>query len=91
MHRWVQGECRRLGDSDAPEVDPVLQRAAAALRERPVLFKYCAEEVATARHNALFQRCEGSCSILYVVQYILCATAEDMHRACQQLLFQRLS
>eukprot|EP00798_Chlamydomonas_sp_ICE-L_P018575 gene18575-25084_t len=27
-----------------------------ALKERPVLFKYCAEEVATARHNALFQR-----------------------------------
>jgi hypothetical protein len=27
-----------------------------ALSERPVLFKYCAEEVATARHNALFQR-----------------------------------
>ncbi len=54
--RWVQGECRRLGDADAPEVDPVLQRAATALRERPVLFKYCAEEVAQARHNALFQR-----------------------------------
>lgn len=27
-----------------------------ALRQRPVLFKYCSEEVATARHNALFQR-----------------------------------
>ncbi|CAL8463754.1 g3288 [Coccomyxa elongata] len=58
--RWVQGECRRLGDADAPEVDPVLQRAAAALRERPVLFKYCAEEVAQARHNALFQRFIGA-------------------------------
>ena len=55
-HRWVQGECRRLGDTDAPEVDPMLQRAASALRERPVLFKYCAAEVAGARHNALFQR-----------------------------------
>lgn len=32
------------------------QVAVRALRERPVLFKYCAEEVATARHNALFQR-----------------------------------
>ncbi|EIE27799.1 component of oligomeric golgi complex 6 [Coccomyxa subellipsoidea C-169] len=58
--RWVQGECRRLGDADAPEVDSVLQRAAAALRERPVLFKYCAEEVAQARHNALFQRFIGA-------------------------------
>ena len=52
----MQGDCRRLGDTDAPEVDPTLQRAAAALRERPVLFKYCAAEVAGARHNALFQR-----------------------------------
>ena len=55
--RWVQGECRRLGDADAPEVDPLLQRAAGALRERPVLYAYCAQEVAQARHNALFQRC----------------------------------
>ena len=53
----MQGECRRLGDADAPEVDPKLQRAASALRERPVLFKYCAAEVAGTRHNALFQRC----------------------------------
>lgn len=41
---------------DAPEVDPRLHRAAEALRERQVLFRYCAEEVATARHNAMFQR-----------------------------------
>jgi hypothetical protein len=54
--RWVQGECRNIGDFDAPEVGPMLQAAVKALRERPVLFKYCAEEVATARHNALFQR-----------------------------------
>lgn len=54
--RWVQGECRNIGEFDAPEVGPMLQAAVRALRERPVLFKYCAEEVATARHNALFQR-----------------------------------
>lgn len=41
---------------DAPEVNPLLQRAAEALRERPVLFKFCAEEVASARHSALFSR-----------------------------------
>jgi hypothetical protein len=52
----VQAECRNLGEYDAPEVDPILTTAVAALRQRPVLFKYCAEEVATARHNALFQR-----------------------------------
>lgn len=54
--RWVQQECRELSEADAPEVNPLLQQAAAALRERPVLFKYCAEEVAQARHTALFQR-----------------------------------
>ena len=43
--RWVQNECRGLGEADAPEVDPVLQRATAALRARPVLLCYCAEEV----------------------------------------------
>jgi hypothetical protein len=37
-------------------VDPTLTAAVAALRQRPVLFKYCAEEVAGARHGALFQR-----------------------------------
>lgn len=55
-YRWVQGECSSLGDMDAPEVDPRLHRAAQALRQRQVLFRYCAEEVATARHNAMFQR-----------------------------------
>lgn len=55
--RWLQSEWRNVGDMDAPEVDPVLQQAAQALRARPVLFQHCAEEVATARHSALFQRC----------------------------------
>lgn len=50
--RWLQGECRGLGGADAPEVDPALQRAAAALRERPVLFRYCAEEVREALTHA---------------------------------------
>eukprot|EP00884_Botryococcus_braunii_P006046 jgi/Botrbrau1/15442/Bobra.43_2s0067.1 len=33
--RWLQAECRHLGDADAPEVDPRLQRAAEALRGAP--------------------------------------------------------
>ena len=41
----MQAECRRLGDSDTPEVSPLLKTAARSLKERPVLFKYCAEEV----------------------------------------------
>ncbi|PON37243.1 Conserved oligomeric Golgi complex subunit [Parasponia andersonii] len=54
--RWVQAECRKLGDADNPEVNELLKTAVRCLRERPVLFKYCAEEVANMRHNALFRR-----------------------------------
>ncbi|XP_060968898.1 conserved oligomeric Golgi complex subunit 6 [Cannabis sativa] len=54
--RWVQAECRKLGDADNPEVSELLKTAVRCLRERPVLFKYCAEEVANMRHNALFRR-----------------------------------
>lgn len=54
--RWVQTECRRLGDVDNPEVGDLLRTAVRCLKERPVLFKYCAEEVANMRHNALFRR-----------------------------------
>ncbi|XP_059457372.1 conserved oligomeric Golgi complex subunit 6 isoform X2 [Corylus avellana] len=54
--RWVQAECRKLGDTDNPEVGELLKTAVCCLRERPVLFKYCAEEVANMRHNALFRR-----------------------------------
>ncbi|KAL6006022.1 Golgi transport complex subunit 6 [Asimina triloba] len=54
--RWVQAECRRLGDTDNPEVGELLKTAVRCLKERPVLFKYCAEEVANMRHNALFRR-----------------------------------
>ncbi|KAK2647805.1 hypothetical protein Ddye_015294 [Dipteronia dyeriana] len=54
--RWVQAECRKLGDTENPEVDELLKTAVRCLKERPVLFKYCAEEVANMRHNALFRR-----------------------------------
>lgn len=52
----MQAECRTLSEQDAPEVEELLQRGTRALRQRSVLFRYCAEEVATARHGALFQR-----------------------------------
>ncbi|GAB4825276.1 Golgi transport complex subunit 6 [Ancistrocladus abbreviatus] len=54
--RWVQTECRRLGDTDNPEISELLKTAIRCLRERPVLFKYCAEELANMRHHALFRR-----------------------------------
>lgn len=43
--RWVQAECKKLGDTDNPEVGELLKKAIRCLKERPVLFKYCAEEV----------------------------------------------
>lgn len=52
----MQAECRSLGDNDTPEVSDLLKAAAQSLKDRPVLFKYCAEEVANTRHNALFRR-----------------------------------
>lgn len=45
LSRWVQAECRRLGDVDNPEVGELLKTAVRCLKARPVLFKYCAEEV----------------------------------------------
>lgn len=58
--RWVQAECRTFSDVDFPEATPLLQQAVKALAARPVLHKYCAEEVATARQTALFQRFIGA-------------------------------
>ncbi len=54
--RWVQAQCRTLGEADVPEVSPPLARATAALRARPLLHRYAAEEAANARHSALFGR-----------------------------------
>lgn len=45
ISRWVQAECRNLGDTDNAEVSDLLKTAVRCLKERPVLFKYCAEEV----------------------------------------------
>uniref|UniRef100_A0A453IL07 Conserved Oligomeric Golgi complex subunit 6 C-terminal domain-containing protein n=1 Tax=Aegilops tauschii subsp. strangulata TaxID=200361 RepID=A0A453IL07_AEGTS len=54
--RWVQVECKKPGDTDNPEVSELLKKAVRCLKERPVLFKYCAEEVANMRHHALFRQ-----------------------------------
>ncbi|XP_020581420.1 conserved oligomeric Golgi complex subunit 6 [Phalaenopsis equestris] len=54
--RWVQIECKALGDGDNPEIGDLLKTAVRCLRDRPVLFKYCTEEVANMRHHALFRR-----------------------------------
>ena len=68
--RWVQAECAHAqappgdaldpaapdGAGGGPLSSPLMRRATSALRTRPVLLKYCAEEVASARHGAVFNR-----------------------------------
>ena len=54
--RWVQSEFRNLGNHDSPELSEDLAQGSAVLMTRPVLFNYCLEELAIARHNALFRR-----------------------------------
>lgn len=52
----MQGRCRGLADADADEIDPSLKRGIQALVDRPMLYQYCVDELASARHNALFHR-----------------------------------
>ena len=57
--RWVPLTGAALAEVEEEEAvgeDNLLHRAIAALRTRPVLLKYCAEEVASSRHNAFFRR-----------------------------------
>jgi hypothetical protein len=56
LQLWLCPPPLHLNSTSPPCTHSLLPPAVRALRERPVLFKYCAEEVATARHNALFQR-----------------------------------
>ncbi|GMH42570.1 hypothetical protein BSKO_10489 [Bryopsis sp. KO-2023] len=56
LSRWVQGRCRGLADADADEIDPILKLGVQTLADRPMLYRYCVEELTTARHNALFHR-----------------------------------
>ena len=56
LARWVQGECKTLAEEDGPDAPDLLTRAMTALRTRPVLHRYCVEEVSRTRHNALFRR-----------------------------------
>ena len=51
----MQLQCQVLTEAEYDEVHPLLATAAAALRAQPVLLRYCADEVATARHSAVFQ------------------------------------
>ncbi|KAJ3021051.1 Golgi transport complex subunit 6 [Thoreauomyces humboldtii] len=52
LFRWAQTECRSL-NSDAPEVTASLRHAMRALKERPVLFQTCIDEVSNIRCSAM--------------------------------------
>ena len=54
--RWVQSECNAsAGGAGESSASALLKQAIDALKSRPVLLKYCAEEVASARHNVFFR------------------------------------
>ncbi|KAI8913977.1 oligomeric Golgi complex subunit 6 [Powellomyces hirtus] len=52
LFRWAQSECRSL-NNDAPEVTASLRHAMRALKERPVLFQTCIDEVSNIRCSAM--------------------------------------
>ncbi|XP_058777626.1 conserved oligomeric Golgi complex subunit 6-like [Vicia villosa] len=60
--RWVQAECRKPGDTDNPEVGDLLKTAVRYLRERSVLFKYCAEEMCEQAAEAHKSKGSGNSS-----------------------------
>jgi len=54
--RFVQAQCRALGEAEVPELPPALAKAMTALRARPALRRHAAEEAASGRQQALFGR-----------------------------------
>lgn len=53
---WIQAECQSIESPDAPEVADMIPKAMKALRSRPPLYSYCAEEIAMARRTAVFEK-----------------------------------
>lgn len=53
--RWLQQQSQVLAEAEAEDLHPLLATAVAALRDQPALLRYCADEVANARHSAMFQ------------------------------------
>eukprot|EP01135_Chromosphaera_perkinsii_P005721 Nk52_evm21s359 gene=Nk52_evmTU21s359 len=51
LYRWAQGECRTL-TREAPEVSGILKKAMRELKNRPILFKYCLDEICSSRRAA---------------------------------------
>eukprot|EP00890_Picochlorum_soloecismus_P004840 jgi/Picsp_1/5357/NSC_02718-R1_component of oligomeric golgi complex 6 len=53
---WVQAECLKIDAPESPEINNMMPNAMKALRSRPPLYSYCAEEIALSRRNAVFQK-----------------------------------
>ncbi|TPX35858.1 hypothetical protein SmJEL517_g01736 [Synchytrium microbalum] len=52
LFKWAQSECRSM-NRDSPEVSPALRSAMKALKQRPVLFQTCIDEISHIRRNAI--------------------------------------
>ncbi|TPX48201.1 succinate---CoA ligase (ADP-forming) [Synchytrium endobioticum] len=52
LFKWAQSECRSM-NRDSPEVSPALRAAMKALKQRPVLFQTCVDEISHIRRNAI--------------------------------------
>ena len=51
LYRWAQGECRVL-TRESPEAIGIFKAAMKELKNRPILFRYCLDEVCSARRGA---------------------------------------
>ncbi|KAI8815398.1 oligomeric complex COG6-domain-containing protein, partial [Cladochytrium replicatum] len=52
LFRWAQHECRAM-NREIPDLTPAFRDAMSALRQRPVLFQTCIDEIAHVRRPAL--------------------------------------
>lgn len=52
LYHWTQSKCRLL-TGDFPEMPVLVQHAMKELQERPILLKYCVDELIIARRSAL--------------------------------------
>ncbi|RKO87918.1 oligomeric Golgi complex subunit 6 [Blyttiomyces helicus] len=52
LFRWAQNECRSM-NRDSPEVTAAMRDAMCALKQRPVLFQTCIDEISHIRRSAI--------------------------------------
>lgn len=54
--RIILNQGQKFFDMDAADIDPIMKQCITTLSKRPILYKYCMEEIASVRHDALFQK-----------------------------------